>query len=65
MRTLLVCLAIAGVIVAATGIAYGKAWIILLGAAALIIPLVMVAQGALSARRGSTPRPLRHRDPAP
>jgi hypothetical protein len=65
MRALFACLAIAGVIVAAAGVAYSKGWIVLVGAAALIIPLVMAAQGAVSDRRSSTPRRQRHRDPAP
>lgn len=45
MRTLLTCLAIAGVIVAAAGAVYREGLIILLGFAAVIIPLVMFAQG--------------------
>ncbi|WP_328474445.1 hypothetical protein OHA21_15195 [Actinoplanes sp. NBC_00393] len=63
MRTLLTCLAIAGVIVAAAGAVYREGLIILLGFAAVIIPLVMFAQGAVSDRRSSAPR--RHRDPKP
>lgn len=52
MRTVLICLAIAGAIVVVVGIAYTITWMIMVGVAALIVSLVMAAQRSISARRG-------------
>lgn len=50
MRTVLVCVAVAGAVVAVVGIAYTIGWMILVGVAALIVSLVIAAQASMSAR---------------
>lgn len=51
MRTLLVCLAAAGVVTAVAGILIPVGWMILVGSAAIIVAVVMAALNAPLRRR--------------